>query len=300
MGGVVSGAALPALADRVVSATAGPYVTALVLGGHWGVSFALFAAYHFLFAATNGWSPAANRTLYEAASALQADVGTANAYFIILPALALGCAVLGWFHARVAFAPRFLPRHAFPASHCTETDPAHRLHDDPAVPGAADARGLAADYVVAATIGALLTGLASWLPYEMTVLFAPDGGASLWAPIVGCVVPVVAVTLFILVPWALCGPRSGVFRRKSGALRGGQMAKAWLLVAAMATAFAAAPALTAYFTRDFDWTWTAAAIAAAVLGLGAGLAGTASCGALSSAAAAVPLQDETPMLPLKV
>ncbi len=276
MGGVVSGAALPALADRVVSATVGPYVTSLVLGGYWGVAFAFFAMYHLLFADTNGWAPATNRTLRgDEFTNYQSDVGTAHAYYIILPALALAHALLGWFHGQVAFSPRLFPHHAWPLGHLFDTRATHRAGDESKPERAG---GLTAAYIAAMAVVGVLASLGSWLPYEMVLLFAPDGGTGLYAPIVGCAAPPVAVALFIGLPWLMFGPSAHVYARPgSTRLDGAAFGKAWGAGIALAAVFAAPPALVAYFFRDFDWTWTASAITAGVAGIAAGVVGIGFC-----------------------
>ncbi len=63
MGGVVSGAAYPALANRVITATAAPYMLSLFAGGRWYLGWAVTAFVQLLYVATNGWAPADDPTL---------------------------------------------------------------------------------------------------------------------------------------------------------------------------------------------------------------------------------------------
>ena len=273
MGGVVSGAALPEIANRVVSASVGPYVSALVFGD-WGAAFAVFMGYQALYAATNGWASIADRGDDTVLSDLQATTGLANGYYIILTVIGFAFAVLGWFHGKIALSPGIFPHHAWPLAHVFEPRPDHRPSDDssPRVAG-----GLTAPYLVTSFIFSILVAFSSWLPYEMTVRFAPGGGTSVWAPIVGSAAPSVGILVFAWLPWVACGPSAHVFRRKNGALDCVRLFKA-LGVAMLLAAIVAVPvALVAYFVQDFDWTWTTAAIVGAVYVL-AGLALSVFCG----------------------
>ncbi len=271
MGGTISGAAYPAVADRVVSATVGPYVASLVLGGHWGVAFVGFAMYHFLFTATNGWSPPVDDPLARGApyTNFQATTGLALTYYITLPALALVFALLGWLHGQLALSPGVFPHHAWPLSHLVETRPEKRPKDD-SVKGLAG--GLTAAYVVTLGVMGVLAAAGSWLPYEMLVRFLDAD--SVWIVIVGTCAPTVAVLVLIGVPWLACGPAAHVFRkaRGKGTLDWAAWAKAWGAAAGLPAGVAVPVALVAWYTRDADWTWMTAAIAGAlylVLGLAA-------------------------------
>jgi len=275
MGGTISGDAFPEVADRVLSASVGPYVASLVLGGHWGVAFVGFALYHLLFTATNGWSPADDVASRGAPFVnFQASTGLALTYYVTLPVLALVFALLGWLHGQLALSPGIFPHHAWPLGHFVETRPEKRPKDEAS---SRVAGGLTAAYVVGMAVAGVLAAASAWIPYEMLVRFLESD--SIWIVIVGAAAPTAAVLIFIGVPWLACGPAAHVFRKGSrssarsrGALDWAAWAKAWGTASLLPAGVAVPVALVAWYTRDVDWTWMTAAIAGAVyvvLGLAA-------------------------------
>ncbi len=244
MGGIISGAALPAMADLGVRATTLPLMLSLWSDGRWGWSLAFFLIWHFVvFVPSLGFG--LDSSPY---TQLQADgTSTFYAYYLYLPALAAACAFIG------AVLPSWLalPRHLFPWGHLFSLgNRGSKISDRTRV---------SCSYAMGAAVAAFLGAMASWLPYELVVLLV--GGDNYWCAIVGCAAPAVAF-LFPLIPLVACGARSEVTQQQSAGI-------VFLKLLLVAVLCAATP-MTAYFARDFDWTWlTGCLVAAAVFGAAA-------------------------------
>ncbi len=251
MGGIISGAALPHLADLVFRATVLPLTTSLWLGGGWagaGVAMSVFFIWHFcVFVPSLGLS-LLNVPFF---TSLNDETGKLNGYQIVLPALAIGFSAIGallpWLLA--------LPSHLFPFGHLFSRRPL------------TDKSKVDCGYAISTLVVSLIVILGSWLPYEFCVAFL--GGTSIYVPIVGAAAPPVLVFL-LAVPACCCLNKKRsklLFGNDSSSTIGVTLGKLFLV----AILGSVSVVLVAYFLRDFDYTWMTASLEWVLL-VGVGIA----------------------------
>jgi hypothetical protein len=174
-----------------------------------------------------------------------------DAYYIILPVLAIAFFIAGALHRFLLV----LPEHLFPMDHLWATRRAKQLDDDTTT--------VKVSYAVAQLVLTGLVLVAAWLPYELVVMLL--GGASIGAPLAGTLCAPLAVVAFLLPPVLMCSARSDVWGAGGRQPTPGEVTKVMVQLVADAVLVTLPTVLTAYFARDFDWTWMAAAIVWVVL-----------------------------------
>jgi hypothetical protein len=239
MGAIVSGEALPQLADLSVRCVTLPLMASVWSGGRWGWALGLFLIWHFIvFVPSLGLSD-----LNAAGPFAHFDDTHAKliGYYVIWPSIAVGFALLG---AGLSFLLA-LPRHLFPFGHLFSLGR-----------GLTDTSRITLGYAITMAVAAFLVVMGSWVPYEFLVAFIGGGPPNIWTPIAGAAAPTVATLIACLFVFGLCTGKkrsdAHVFQHTKGAGR------TVLKLAFVAVMGSLTTVLVAYFERDFDLTWMSA------------------------------------------
>jgi hypothetical protein len=252
MGGIISGSALPQLADLVAAhGTILPYLGGLFWGGGRGTWWlVLILVWHYMiFVVTNGVSTFNQDNGYFTNIQSQ-SWGEIAGFYIVIPVYAIGFFIVGAMHHYMLV----LPYHLVPIGHLFETRRGKQLNDYTSE--------VKVQYALAMLLLTFLAVMGAWAPYEFTVMFL--GGGNIGAPIAGSVCAVGAILLFVTPPVVMCGTHSNIWspgpQRKNKSPTAGTLIVVILQLLFGGLLVSMPVALVAYFERDFDWTWCTAAI----------------------------------------